>query len=178
MMLRARKLKDAITLYSERHPEDDIEDFTDEQWEHVNYLIQILYPFAVYTDAIGRTAHGPTVHDVFSVYNFLFAHMEKHISILRRKRVFWKVKIRQALENGHAKLSHYYSKTKTNIGYIYAVATILAPHYKLAAFETEDWEGGDQAWVCMPRVNTLIITKLILLAGCVLRETLHTLPGV
>jgi len=52
-----------------------------------------------------------TVHTVFNIYNRLFAHFEKSISQLKRKRVPWKQSILSALEAGKNRFSFYYNKT-------------------------------------------------------------------
>jgi hypothetical protein len=156
MLVRARKLRKEIGEFVEG--EQNVEDLNQEEWTHVDYL---LYPFYIYTNAIGATANGPTIQEVFRIYNKLFTHLEKQIKKLQYKRLRWKVTLRQALENGHAKLKEYYSKTKGDLGSIYGIATIFAPGYKLSMFETEEWqddEGND--WVRF-MIITLISTMLI-----------------
>jgi hypothetical protein len=159
MLVRARKLRKEIGEFVEG--EQNVEDLNQEEWTHVDYLIELLYPFCVYTNAIGATANGPTIQEVFRIYNKLFTHLEKQIKKLQHKRLRWKITLRQALENGHKKLKEYYSKTKGNLGSIYGVATILAPEYGLSIFEAEEWqddEGND--WVRF-MIITLISTMLI-----------------
>jgi hypothetical protein len=148
MLCRIKDLKEDVYEFI-RLSQDDMRPFqlSEEEWRQIDYLIEILYPFALYTDAIGAVISGPTVHNVFAVYNKLFGHIESHIEKLKRKRVTWKVTMRHGLELANDKLSTYYSKTKDSIGYIYGAATVLAPQYKLAFFEGEDWEDGLTNWV-------------------------------
>lgn len=179
MMKRARKLREALSRYATECPNDKIYTFSEEEWRHVDYLIDILHPFKIFTEAIGRVESGPTVHMVFEVYNQLFSHMEDNIRLLKRKRLPWKIKIRQALDNGYHKLSHYYTKTKDHIGKIYAIATILAPQYKLATFETEDWKDGkNYPWVSHLLIVTSIIAMLILSERHLSQSYLSSIPGV
>jgi hypothetical protein len=148
MLVRLKELKEDIYEFI-RCSTDDMRSFqlSEEEWHQIDYLIEILYPFALYTDAIGAITSGPTVHNVFAVYNKLFGHIETHIEKLQRKRVTWKVTMRYGLELANSKLRTYYGKTKDSIGYIYGAATALAPQYKLAFFEGEDWEDGLTNWV-------------------------------
>lgn len=149
MLRRARKLAPAIDQFRSRCPEEKIQAITPTEWKHIDYLIEILYPFNKYTDAIGKSVNTPTSHQVFAVYNEIFDHLEDQIEFMKRKRIDWKVKIHDALIKGREKLSTYYQKTCTTLGSVYATATILAPEYKLAFFETEGWEedGRRDKWV-------------------------------
>jgi len=158
MLKRFRKLRDDIERFLPL--EEQIEGLDAEEWRQLDYLIELLKPFSWYTEAIGATESGPTIQNVFEVYNHLFSHIEQHTEKLRRKRIPWKVKMRQALENSKAKLSQYYSLTRNNIGLIYGCATILAPQYKLAFFETDDWEDTVN-WVSS-LISAKIITSLII----------------
>lgn len=87
-----------------------------------------------------------TVHTVFSIYNTLFAHFEKSITQLRRKKVPWKQSMLNALEAGQSKLSLYYSKTEQIHGSYYAIATILAPTHNLQFFPSKEWVDNSQHW--------------------------------
>ena len=148
-MRRARKLKQAIKQFIRRHPEEKLENLTATEWKHIDYLIEILYPFYKYTRAISKSADFPTVHQVFDVYNQLFSHLETQIEALELKRQPWKVLMRTALQNARTKLDEYYSMTCDHVGNIYAAATILAPEHKLDFFETEEWDDdkGRYYWV-------------------------------
>ena len=149
MIRRARKLKSALKVFTRRHPEERIDMLSSTEWKHIDYLIEILYPFSKFTNAISVSVNSPTVHQVFAVYNQLFNHLEEQFRQLEGKRVLWKVKIRSALRKAIEKLREYYTKTQEYVGELYATATILAPEYKLAFFETEEWLDDDQAfyWV-------------------------------
>jgi hypothetical protein len=164
MLRRARKL----TLYINQTFQDPdttnnkLECLTEAEWRQVDYLIELLQPFAKYTAAIGAT-NGPTVHQVLDVYNDLFDHLDEQEAKLVRKRVPWKVKMRIGLSEAKKKLSEYYSQTQGQIGHQYAIASILSPIQMLRTFEGPAWEGGN--WV---RVNVttmvMIIQRLIIIA--------------
>ena len=57
--------------------------------------------------------------------------------------------LRSGLEQARITLSKYYAQTRESIGYIYATAAILAPQFKLTAFEDDSWvdEQGQNEWV-------------------------------
>jgi hypothetical protein len=152
MLVRARELREEIASFVEG--ESKVQDLSTTEWQHIDYLIQILYPFCVYTNAIGATVNGPTIHTVFHVYNRLFDHLDDQIQTLQRKRIPWKRQLRDALQKGREKLKSYYGMTKGNLDHIYGVSTILAPEYKIDIFSRPEW--GDSSWVCI-----LIITKII-----------------
>jgi hypothetical protein len=72
------------------------DELSDEEWRQVDYLVEILFPFCVWTNLVGRTREGPTIHDSFKIYNILFDHLESQIPKLRPKRKSpWKVQLRK-----------------------------------------------------------------------------------
>jgi hypothetical protein len=149
MIRQAKKLRKALEQYVRTYQDDDKVPplLLEVEWQHIDYLIELLYPFSIYTDAVGATANGPTIQNVFEVYNRLFTHIETHISKLRRKKILWKKQMLEALQGAYEKLRSYYGQTQNNIGYIYAVGTILAPLYKASIFETPDWKDDKVNWV-------------------------------
>jgi hypothetical protein len=147
MMMRARKVKDGLLKYIQRHPEDKIPMLTQEEWRHLDYLIKLLHPFAVFTEAMSRIEKGPTVHLVFALYNALFEHLEENEKKFTRKRVLWKRTMLDAVRAGYKKLKRYYAKTTKNVGSIYATATILSPKHKLDYFDTTEWRDDSTDWV-------------------------------
>jgi hypothetical protein len=69
----------------------------------------------------------------------LFDHLEKSIAQFTRKKVTWKATMLSALRHAKQKLSDYYAATDEIFGDLYAIATILAPHYKLQFFSGKSW---------------------------------------
>jgi hypothetical protein len=146
MLVRAYRLKKEIQTFC--NDEIRITCLNTKQWRQVEYLIEILYPFCVYTNAMGRTINGPTIQNVFQVYNKLFDHLDTQIEKLLDKRLEWKKKLRQSLEAGKNQLLLYYGKTKSSLGDIYGIATILAPEHKLGLFDNHEWKDDDECnWV-------------------------------
>src|SRR5438045_6600070 len=97
MVARARKLRNEIQTFLREEPK--LDEFSDEEWRHVDYLVEILFPFCVWTNVVGRTKNGPTIHDSFKIYNRLFEHLESQIRKLRpKRRTPWKIQLMKALE--------------------------------------------------------------------------------
>jgi hypothetical protein len=156
MLRRGRKLKPYVNLFfnQEQFTSTELESLTDAEWRQVDYLTELLQPFAKYTAAIGAT-NGPTVHQVLDVYNDLFDHFDEQEAKLVRKRVPWKVSMCTGLSEAKKKLSEYYSQTQGQIGHQYAIASILSPIQLLRTFEGPAWEDGN--WVSV-EIIILIIT--------------------
>jgi hypothetical protein len=150
MMKRAHKLRTEITKYWQQYPDPELPPLSSTEWKHIDYLIEILHPFEQYTNWAAKT-NGPTIHLVFEIYNMLFDHIDRQIEKLQRKRLAWKVKMRQALETGRDKLSDYYAKTTGELGKLYSTATILNPQCKLDYFKEDIWEDFEsttgKSWV-------------------------------
>lgn len=81
---------------------------------------------------------GPTIHRVFDVYDGVFSLLEMGIATLQKKRVQWKVDIRNALENAQQKARDYYSKTATPAGLLYGIGMCLNPYVKLS--QIAEWD--------------------------------------
>jgi hypothetical protein len=78
MLRRGRKLKPYVNLFfnQEQFTSTELESLTDAEWRQVDYLTELLQPFAKYTAVISVT-NGPTVYQVLDVYNDLFNHFDK-----------------------------------------------------------------------------------------------------
>ena len=154
MLKRARKLKPFIDQLFNSGAASTLEYLELTEWRQVDYLIELLQPFAKYTAAISAT-NGRTVHQVMDVYNDLFDHLDEQEAKLARKRLPWKVQMYKGLGEAREKLTEYYSQTQGQIGHQYAIASILSPIQLLQTFEGPAW--ADSAWVCI-WITTLIIT--------------------
>jgi len=107
------------------------------EWKQVEYILQVLEPIRFCTLWMSKT-RGPTIHRVFQVYDTIFDHLDNQISILEKKRMRWKVDIRQALENARVKAAKYYGKTENPRGLLMALGVCLNPYSKLDLFD--DWD--------------------------------------
>jgi len=107
------------------------------EWKQVEYILQVLEPIRFCTLWMSKT-RGPTIHRVFQVYDTIFDHLDNQITALEKKRIRWKVEIREALEKARAKAAKYYGKTENPRGLLMALGVCLNPYSKLDLFE--DWD--------------------------------------
>jgi hypothetical protein len=140
MLRRALKLRGALQSFISTWAGNDISSLQlgPDEWKHVEYLLQLLYDFWLYTTLLSEH-HGPTVHQVYDVYNSLFNHIEDAMSLLENKARSWKRKLYQGLLAAKIKLQVYYNRTYGTEGLLYACATILNPCIKMKAFEGSSW---------------------------------------
>ena len=80
-----------------------------------------------------------TIHSVFLVYRKLLEHIERSNRRLKRKTIPWKKDIYGALLMARQKLKEYYEKTYRDHGFLYGTGTLLAPQYKLSAFDDREY---------------------------------------
>jgi len=78
---------------------------------------------------------GVTIHRVFQVYQDIFDHVEMQISKLERKRMQWKVDIREGPVKAKLKATSYYGKMESARGFLFGIGTCLNPYCKLNLFE-------------------------------------------
>ncbi len=144
MLRRARRLQSVFDRYCDEHnyPQFKLDKI---EWRHVDYLLQLTKPFFLFTTALCKSK-DVTVHNVFSIYNKLFDHLETSILRLQQKSVPWKRAMRDALIAAKTKLSAYYGKTYQEQGYLYAMSTILSPQYKLKLFSDKSWSENNYEW--------------------------------
>jgi hypothetical protein len=117
--------------------------------QHLRYLMELLAPFALYTEAVSVSESGPTIHFTYNVYNELFQHIETEKQKLGRKRTTWKIKMREALDKAWQALQKWYKTTESDLQYVFSTATILSPAHKIQFFEGEDWitPSGEKPYV-------------------------------
>jgi len=77
---------------------------------------------------------GVTIHHVFQVYQDIFDYLEMQISKLERKRMQWKVDIREALVKAKLQAACYDGKTESPRGILFGLGTDLNPYCKLNLF--------------------------------------------
>lgn len=149
MLLRVYQFKSAIEWFIKQQTNEKIKSaltFQKYEWRHVEYLLEILYEFSLYTTGLS-THTGVTVHQVYDVYDILFNHLEEHMTKIEQKRRIWKKQIYRGLQEAHSKLRKYYADTYGSHGIIYGIAIILNPCRKLQAFRGPAWEENDDQWV-------------------------------
>jgi hypothetical protein len=143
MLNRARKLQPVFDQYFITHSYVQFK-LDQEEWRQVEYLLLITKPFFDFTNVLSKT-RDVTVHNIFSIYNRLFNHLDTTEKKLKRKGVPWKKRMLQALRAAKKKLSKYYTATDNEAyGTVYAIATILCPSKKLRYFDNADWRGTNK----------------------------------
>lgn len=135
MLVRFRKLKKAVQTYIDVHGKaDNLKSFSRAEWRHIDYLIEVLRPFYIYTTEISRIKNSPTIHLVIQVYNGLIVHLSRYILRLTAKDTPWKQEFYGALCASKAKLMEYWRKMINNGTDVYGLAMLLDPQAKLEAF--------------------------------------------
>jgi hypothetical protein len=140
MLRRASQLRGALQSFIKTWEDDDISSLQlgPHEWKHVEYLLELLYEFWLYTTLLSEH-RGPTVHQVYDVYNSLFNHIEDAMTQLENKTRKWKRKLYHGLLAAKRKLQVYYNRTYGTEGLLYACATILNPCFKMKAFQGSSW---------------------------------------
>lgn len=143
MLIRAYRLRDAITQYCEQ--DKDYQDIliqltlSPKEWNHVSYLIELSRPFAIFGDRLCQ-ANAPTLQHSFATYDHLFNHIESYEAKLRRKRKPWKEGLLNGLAAAKEKLQIYYKRSEEGPETLYNLATILNPRVKTSFYDTDSWE--------------------------------------
>ena len=84
---------------------------------------------------------GITIHRVFQVYQDIFDHLEMQIAKLERKRMQWKVVMREGFLKAKSKAAAYYGKTEGPRGILFGIGACLNPYCKLNLFS--EWDIHD-----------------------------------
>ncbi|KAJ5350272.1 hypothetical protein N7541_007999 [Penicillium brevicompactum] len=137
MLRRARRLRNVIDKYCCDHEYSQLK-VTDVEWRQIDYLVHLTKPFFQFTMALMKT-RDVTIHSVFLVYRKLLEHIERSNRRLKRKTTPWKKDMYGALLVARQKLKEYYEKTYRDHGFLYGTGTLLAPQYKLSAFDDREY---------------------------------------
>ena len=148
MLRRSLRLRPAITRfvaeYDGRRQCSSLA-MTDLEWRQAEYLAEITRPFFNLTLSLSQMT-GPTVHAAFRIYNSLFDHLKSLTRCLRQKQARWKQDLTTSLDAAYRKLRKYYRRTYTGHGYLYAMATMLAPQMKQQEFKRQLWADDEIDW--------------------------------
>jgi hypothetical protein len=140
MLNRAKRLQPFYDQYCIDHQYLHFK-LDQEEWRQIEYLLLLTKPFFDFTTMLSKT-RDVTTHNIYSIYNKLFSHLDEAECKLKNKGVVWKKHMLQALQTAKRKLSKYYTATDyESYGDIYALATILCPSKKLRYFASSDWQG-------------------------------------
>lgn len=140
MLNRAKRLQPFYDQYCTDHEYLHFK-LDQEEWRQIEYLLLLTKSFFDFTTLLSKTKDA-TAHNIYSIYNKLFSHLDEAGSKLKNKGVVWKKRMLQALQTAKSKLSKYYTATHyESCGGIYALATILCPSMNLRYFASSDWQG-------------------------------------
>lgn len=143
MLQRAVHKKEALKIWCETFEKFTPFYPTPDEWRQIEYVITVLQPFEQYTRLLSSTS-GVTIQNAWGIYNNLFAHIEKVMTMLEKKRLPWKRSIYQALPSARDKLAKYYGKTTGRGGTVYNIGTVLNPNMKLSVYEQAEWVDEDE----------------------------------
>jgi len=116
---------------------------TPEEWRQIEYILEVLPPIPFWTLWMSKTG-GVPIHPVFQVYQDIFDHLEMQISMLERKRMQWKVDIREGLVQAKSKAASYGGKTECPRGLLFGIAICLNPYCKLNLFRECDLDASEE----------------------------------
>jgi hypothetical protein len=103
-------------------------------WRKADYLMQLPMPFIQFTAALLASKEA-TVHKVCFVFNILMEHLDESIQILRKKSARWKRELLEALLIMEMEIGEVYEKIYQSFGVMYGPGTLVAPQYKVSAFD-------------------------------------------
>jgi len=105
----------------------------------VKYVMDVFRPFR-YSTLWMLMWHTVTLHDVITVYNDMFDHMEGVMRALAKKKTPWKEDMFFAVKLVRQQLSKYYAEVTPTMGMLMISAHILDPFSKLRSFRK--WDKG------------------------------------
>jgi hypothetical protein len=143
MLERSVRLREFTKDWLQTYPEFAPLWSTPEEWKQVEYILEVLQPIRFWTLWMSKT-RGVTIHRVFQVYQDIFDHLETQIAKLERKRMQWKVDIREGLLRAKLKAAVYYGKTENPRGLLFGVGACLNPYSKLDLFREWDLDAGGE----------------------------------
>lgn len=105
MIQRALKLRTGIDAFTRNFLDGRLNHLSlcSTEWQQLEYLSDILAPYYKITLSLSEQ-QGPSIHQVFGIYETLFDHLEHTENLLEHKRVDWKVKLCSGVYQAHKKL--------------------------------------------------------------------------
>jgi hypothetical protein len=138
MLVRAMRLREAITKYCNEHYQAKAFSLTNIEWMQIGYLIDILRPFNFFTTTVGKTK-GITLPYGLGIFDELYERLTESRRRLSSKiaRYSWIDILIKGIDAAETKLDQYYNKMYSDVGSIYAMGAILNPLSKLEAFNPD-----------------------------------------
>ena len=132
LLKRAYRLREFTreSLQNPKYPEYRPLFTTLDEWTIVKYVIAVLRPFRYWTLWMSMR-HSVTLHQVITVYDDMFDHMDSLMRALPRKKTRWKEDLFFTVKLARQKLSKYYAEVTPTTGMLLMSAHILHPFRKL-----------------------------------------------
>jgi hypothetical protein len=99
---------------------------TQDEWMIVKYVVEVLGPFRYWTLWMSKR-HTVTLHQVITVYNDMFDHLDGVMRALAKKKTPWKEDLFFAVKLARRKLSIYYAEGIPTTGMLLISVHILDP---------------------------------------------------
>ncbi len=146
MLLRALHLQVFIKSYISTHENENTTlqklSLNNEEWTHVQYLVELLKSFAIFTDLLERNREL-SINAIYIVYNVLFFHIKDHMTALKRKQRSWKCSLLKVLTQAWIKLFEYYADVSHDRKLMYNLKNIINFHQKLNLYKRSTWQDSD-----------------------------------
>ncbi len=88
MLLKALHLQVFIKSYISTYENENTTlqklSLNNEEWIHVQYLVELLKSFMIFIDLLERN-YEFSINAIYIVYDVLFSHIEDHMTALKRK---------------------------------------------------------------------------------------------
>ncbi len=146
MLLRALRLQVFIKSYISTHENENTTlqklSLNNEEWTHVQYLVELLKSFAIFTDLLKRNREL-SINAIYIVYDVLFFHIKDHMTALKRKQRSWKRSLLKVLTQARIKLFEYYTDVNHDRKLMYNLENIIDSHQKLNLYERSTWQDSN-----------------------------------
>ncbi len=145
-LLRALRLQVFIKSYISTHENENTTlqklFLNNEEWTHVQYLVELLKSFAIFIDLLERNREF-SINAIYIVYDVLFFHIEDPMTALKRKQRSWKRSLLKVLTQAWIKLFEYYADVNHDRKLMYNLENIIDSHQKLNLYEWFTWQDSD-----------------------------------
>ncbi len=146
MLLRVLHLQVFIKSYISTHENENTTlqklSLNNEEWTHVQYLVELLKSFAIFTDLLEHNCKF-SINAIYIVYDVLFFHIKDHMTALKRKQRSWKCLLLKVLTQAWIKLFKYYTDVNHDRELMYNLKNIIDSHQKLNLYEQFTWQDSD-----------------------------------
>ena len=133
MLKRASRLQRYINQYCGKNGDLKFR-ISNIEWRKIEYVVQVTMPFVHFTMAL-LASKDATIHRACFLFETLIVQIDKSIEVLGAKSALWKQKLCRALVGMKMELQEIHEKTFEDLGVMYGTGTLIAPQYKVSAFD-------------------------------------------